>query len=162
MADPKQVLAAAIEFEMFGVEYYWRFNTLVADDKAKALMKSLSNDEKDHAALLERELKALGGAVSKPPKELLEKGLAEIFSRDVKKDTITVNDAISAIKVGIQTEQNSIDFYSKNGRGADGSLKELFAKLQKMEEGHKDLLEENLRSLKDDGVWYGYVPILEG
>jgi rubrerythrin len=161
MTDPKQILAAAIEFERFGVEYYLRFNQLVADQKAKALMKSLSNDEKDHASILERELKALGGG-SPPNKQAVEKGLAEIFPRNVKGDSITVTDAVSAIKIGIETEQKSIDYYSKNGRAAGPGLKSIFAKLQKMEEGHKELLEENLRSLEDDGSWYGYVPILEG
>jgi len=162
MADPKQILAAAIEFERFGVEYYMRFNQLVADDKAKALMKSLSNDEKDHASILERELKALGGNFAAAPKEMLEKGLGEIFPKSVKKNSITVNDALTAIKVGIQTEQRSIDFYSKNGKTAGPALKDIFARLQKMEEGHKELLEENLRYLQNDGSWYGYVPILEG
>jgi len=162
MADSKQILAAAIEFERFGVEYYMRFNQLVADDKAKALMKSLSNDEKDHASILEKELKALGGSFAAPPKDMVEKGLGEIFPSGKKKNSITVNDAVSAIKVGIRTEQNSIDFYSKNGKTAGPALKDIFAKLQKMEEAHKELLEENLRSLENEGSWYGYVPILEG
>jgi rubrerythrin len=162
MADPKQILAAAIEFERFGVEYYMRFNQLVADDKAKALMKSLSNDEKDHASILEKELKTLGGSFAAPPKEMVDKGLSEIFPKSTKKNSITVNDSVEAIKVGIKTEQNSIDFYSRNGKAAGPALKGIFAKLQKMEEGHKELLEENLRYLQNDGSWYGYVPILEG
>ena len=162
MADAKQILAAAIEFERFGVEYYMRFNQLVADDKGKVLMKSLSNDEKDHASILEKELKALGGNFVAPPKEMVEKGLGAIFPKSVKKNSITANDSVAAIKVGIQTEQNSIDFYSKNGKAAGPGLKGIFAKLQKMEEGHKELLEENLRYLQNDGSWYGYVPILEG
>jgi len=161
MSDPKQILATAIEFERFGIEYYARFNELVADDKAKALMKSLSNDEKEHASILEKELKTLGGKAAAPPKEMVEKGLSEIFPR-VKKDSITVKDSVAAIKVGIKTEQNSIDFYSKNEQAASPALKSIFVRLRKMEEGHKELLEENLRYLENDGSWYGYVPILEG
>jgi len=162
MADPKQILAAAIDLERFGVEYYARFNQLVADNKAKALMLSLSNDEKEHASILEKELKALGGDPVPASKEMVEKGVAEIFPKKIKGKSIAVKDAVSAIKVGIETEQKSIDYYSKNGEAAGPSLKGIFEKLQKMEEGHKELLEENLRSLEDDGVWYGYVPILEG
>lgn len=162
MADPKQILAAAIEFERFGVEYYARFNQLVGDEKAKILMKSLSNDEKDHAHILERQLKALGGEPAAPSKETVGKGLAEIFPKNLKKDSIAVKDAVSAIKVGILTEQRSIEFYAKNGENAGPKLKEIFSQLQKMEEGHKELLEENLRYLENEGSWYGYVPILEG
>jgi rubrerythrin len=61
MADLKQILAAAIEFERFGVEYYTKFHELVGDEKAKPLMKGLAGDEKEHANILERELKKLGG-----------------------------------------------------------------------------------------------------
>ncbi len=161
MVDAKQVLAAAIEFERFGVEYYARFNKLVADDKGKALMKSLSNDEKDHAEILQKELKGLGGSAVKAPKDMLEKGLAQIFPRNATKDSISVEDAVAAIKIGIETEQKSIDYYGTNAKTADPKLRDIFEKLMKMEEGHKELLEENLRSLQDDGVWYGYVPILD-
>lgn len=162
MTDVKEILAAAIEFERFGIEYYSRFNQLVSDDKAKALMRSLSNDEREHESILEKELKAIGGGVPKPPKDMLEKGLGEIFPKGPKGDAIDVKDAISAIKVGIETEQRSIDFYSKNAAAGGPALEDIFSRLRKMEEGHKDLLEENLRYLQNDGSWYGYVPILEG
>ena len=77
----KEILATAIEFERFGVEYYARFKELVGDEKAKPLMKGLSEDEKEHARILTAELKALGGSVKAPSKEMLDKGLAEIFPK---------------------------------------------------------------------------------
>ncbi len=161
MADIKEILAAAIEFEHFGVGYYARFRDLVSDDKAKPLMRGLSEDEKEHANILEKELKAVGGKPAKASKEMLEKGLAEIFPEGIRKNSIATKDAISAIKLGIRTEERSIDFYSKNGASAGPKLKEIFAKLEKMERGHKEMLEENLRYLENDGSWYGYVPLLD-
>jgi rubrerythrin len=161
MADIKGILAAAIEFERFGVEYYTRFHELVGDKKAKPLMKGLAGDETEHAKILEIELSKLGGKASPPSKEMMKKGLAEIFPEKIKKGSIVTKDAISAIKLGIRTEQRSIDFYSKNAAVAGGPLKEIFGKLEKMERGHLELLEENLRYLEDDGSWYGYVPFLD-
>lgn len=161
MADMKEILATAIEFERFGVEYYARFGKLVRDDKAKPLMNGLSKDENEHAEILTNELKKLGGKPKKPSKEMIEKGLAEIFPEKIEKNTIATKDAISALKLGIRTEERSIDFYSKNGAIAGPALKEIFSMLEKMERGHKEMLEENLRYLEDDGVWYGYVPLLD-
>ena len=161
MADIKEILAAAIEFERFGVEYYTKFQELVGDEKAKPLMKGLAGDEKEHAKILETELNKLGGKVSPPSKEIVKKGLAEIFPEKVKKGSIATKDAISAIKLGMRTEERSIDFYSKNAAVAGGSLKEVFGKLEKMERGHLELLTENLKYLEDDGNWYGYVPFLD-
>ena len=157
----KEILATAIEFERFGVEYYARFKELVGDEKAKPLMKGLSEDEKEHARILTAELKALGGSVKAPSKGMLDKGLAEIFPEKVRKNSIEAKDAISALKLGIRTEQRSIDFYSKNATKADEKLKRIFSKLEKMERGHKEMLEENLKYLEDDGSWYGYVPFLD-
>jgi len=45
MVDAKDIISVAVEFENFGAEYYLRFRDLVADNEAKALMKSLASDE---------------------------------------------------------------------------------------------------------------------
>lgn len=161
MADLKEILATAIEFEHFGIEYYAKFMDLISDEKAKPLFKSLSEDEREHASILERELKLAGGKPKVLSKEMLEKGLTEIFPERLKKNSIAAKDAISAIKLGIRTEERSIEFYSKNAASAGPKLKEIFARLEKMERGHKELLEENLRYLQDDGSWYGYLPFLD-
>jgi rubrerythrin len=161
LADIKEILATAIEFEKFGVEYYARFFDLVGDEKAKPLMKGLAEDEKEHARILERELKSAGGTFKAPSKAKLDKGLKEIFPEGVRKNAIATKDAISALKLGIRTEQRSIEYYSKNAAKAGPKLKDIFEKLEKMERGHKELLEDNLRYLQDDGSWYGYVPFLD-
>ncbi len=162
MSEVGHVLAAAIEFERFGKEFYMRFHELVKDSKAKALMKGLAHDEEEHAEILKKELKALGEAVSEPSREVLDKGLEKIFPHRILKDSIEIKDAISAVKLGMETEQRSIAFYSQHGESSTGRLRSLFDELEKMERAHLELLRENLLHLQDDGMWYGYVPILEG
>ena len=161
MAKVNEILSAAIEFERFGAEYYKRFHELVGDEKAKPLMKGLAEDEKEHARILETELSKLGTKMKAPSKESVEAGLREIFPEKVKKNALVTKDAISAIKLGIRTEERSIDYYSKNGAAAGPKLKGIFDKLEKMERGHLELLQENLKYLEDDGSWYGYVPFLD-
>jgi len=159
--DVKKLLATAIEFEKFGAEYYTRFHELIGDEKAKPLMKGLAKDEKDHAQILEHELRKLGGKPHPPTKEEIAKGLAEIFPERVRKNSIVTKDAIFALKLGMRTEQRSIDFYSKHAAAAGPGLKKIFSKLEHMERGHLELLRENLHYLEDDGTWYGYVPFLD-
>lgn len=162
MVDPKEIVSAAVEFEKFGAQYYLRFKDLVSEKEAKALMSGLAADEKEHAALLMRKLTALGGKTKAPDKKMIEKGLAEIFPEGAAKKGIDVKDAISAIKLGIKTEERSIKFYSKNAAVAGPGLKEVFKRLEVMEREHLRLLQENLHYLESDGSWFGYVPILEG
>ncbi|MGQ9587220.1 MAG: ferritin family protein [Thermoplasmata archaeon] len=161
MADMKEILATAIELERFGSEYYSRFKEVVGDEKAKLLMKSLAADEKEHMHILMIELSNLGGRPKPPSKELLKKSLAEIFPERIHKNSIHAKDAVAAIKLGIRTEKRSIEFYSKSAASASPKMKKIFTKLAKMEIVHLGLLEENLQYLHDDGVWYGYLPILD-
>ncbi|UCE80952.1 MAG: ferritin family protein [Methanobacteriota archaeon] len=162
MARIGDIIATAIEFELFGKEYYMRFHELVGDAKAKALMKGLAHDEEEHAAMLAKELEAHGGAFDYAATDIINEGLEKIFPHRILKDSIKTKDAISTIKLGIETEQRSIDFYSGHAKEADPKLREVFAKLEKMERTHLELLKENLLHLQEGGVWYGYVPILEG
>jgi rubrerythrin len=163
MTDVGEVIAAAIEFERFGKEFYMRFHELVSDPKAKALMRGLANDEEEHADLLTRELAALGQTtMTEPSKEVVERGLEKIFPHRILKGSIETKDAISAVKLGIETERRSIDFYSQHASASTGKLKAVFEDLERMEMTHLKLLQENLEHLRDDGMWYGYVPILEG
>ncbi len=162
MGDMREVVAAAIEFERFGIEYYMRFHDLVSDKEAKSLMKSLASDEREHAAILSRELQVLGGPHKESSKEDVEKGLAEIFPHDPIDGDLGIKDAVSAIKLGMKTEERSIEFYSKNASAATAGLKEIFHKLENMEREHLRILQENLEHLENSGAWYGYVPILEG
>lgn len=162
MADVKQIIAQAIELEKYGVEYYRKFHELVADDKAKALMKSLSEDEKSHAELLTKELAKLGGKSKTASSEEVKKSLAAIFPERIRRNSIVTKDSIAAIKLGIRTEERSIEYYTKNSAAAGPKLKKIFDELARMEKGHKELLEENLHYLENEGSWYGYVPILEG
>jgi len=157
----KEIIATAVEFERFGSEYYNRLMELVGDKKAKLLMKSLAEDEREHAAILEKELKKRGSAAKAPSKEAVRKGVKEIFPERIRENHIANRDAIEAIKLGIRTEKRSIMFYSKNSKTKEKDLNRVFKKLEKMELGHLALLEENLLYLQDDGVWYGYVPLLD-
>lgn len=161
MADVKEIIATAVEFERFGSEYYTRLMELVRDPKAKLLMKSLASDEKEHASILEKELARSGGKAKAVSKQVLEKGLKEMFPERIKKNSIATKDAIEAIKLGIRTEKRSVKFYSENSNTNVKALNQIFKKLEKMELGHLALLEENLLYLEDDGVWYGYVPLLD-
>lgn len=162
MTDIKETISAAIQFEEFGAEYYLRFKDLVADKEAKVLMGSLASDEKEHAAMLTRELQALGGSAPAARPEEVRKGLAEMFPDGVGEGHLGASDAISAIKLGIRTEERSVEFYSKSGAAAGPGLKEVFGRLERMEREHLRMLQDNLHYLESDGSWFGYVPILEG
>lgn len=159
--DAKEILATAIEMELFGSEYYTKFKDLVANERAKHLLRHLASDEKDHAHILEIELVNMGGEVKKPSRNRPRKSLDKVFPERIRKNSIVARDAISAIMLGIRTEKRSIDFYTESASKANPKLRKMFFKLINMEIVHLGLLEENLHCLHEDGSWYGYLPILD-
>lgn len=167
--ESMEILQRAIEIEMFGNHYYNKLSYGVEDKEGKALLTYLANAEEDHKELLEDVLNRCGGETRKTEIDslianiLMDEGIEKIFKGLMKKDKLETIDAIEALKLGMDVEVKSINFYESNAKKSpELDIVSLFTELSNWEKEHLDLLKENLRTLKDEGVWYGYVPILEG
>ena len=167
MSNIKEVLLTAIAIERYGQDYYSRLSQAVSEEEGKALMKSLERDEKEHEEVIIKEYNRLVGS-QVPEKldiktDLTSKAIDDIFRRWERSIHIGSEDVFAALETGIGTEQRSIDFYSDQmSQSTDPQLKGIFQNLVEIEKGHKKLLEDNIFHLKQDGSWWGYVPILEG
>ena len=158
------ILKEAISIEIYGREYYLRFSELIEDENARSIFRGLSRDEEEHMALLETEFKNIAG---KPfdAKSVDEKNRGKargIFPESDK--TLSVGETKDALKLGIRTEERSIELYSKGAKQTDiSSSKDLFMKLAHIEGKHKEMLEDAMYYLDQGGSWYGYSPpTLEG
>ena len=76
---------------------------------------------------------------------------------------LTVKEEIQALEVGIDVEKRSIQMYDEAAESAsEPGVKARLKQLSGIENGHLQLLQENVHMLKLEGSWYGYSPILEG
>ncbi len=164
-----EILHRAIEIEMFGNYYYNKISKGLEQNEGKAFFKYLANAEKEHMNTLGQKLDQYGGEVKKTEIDnvvatiLMGEGIEEVFKGLMSKDKLENVDAMEALKLGMEVEARSIDFYKKNAyKSTEADIVNLFTELSDWEKKHLNLLKENLRMLKDEGVWYGYVPILEG
>lgn len=152
------ILKEAISIEIYGKEYYSIFSELVEEDNAKSIFRGLSRDEEDHRELLEKEYRKISG---KPfdagvLDEKNKEKAREVFPESLE---MTIIETQEALKLGIRTEDRSIELYSKSAKETDiRSSKDLFLKLVDVETGHKDTLEDALYYLEQEGTWYGYSP----
>ena len=163
MQTIEEVLLTAIALERYGQEYYSRFASKIPDKKGKALMRGLGNDEKEHEELISKHYREHFDKT--PPKkigiDIGAKAIKEIFSPKKGKSESEI--MLETLQIGIVIEQKSVDFYTASAGGAkDAKLKQLLNALIDIEKGHKAMLEESLFHLRQDGAWWGYVPILEG
>ena len=153
------ILKGAISIEIYGQEYYSIFSDIVEEENAKLIFRRLSSDEGDHRQLLEEEYRKISG---KP----IEEGVMDEKNREKARrvfpeslEPMTITETQEALKLGIRTEERSIELYSKSAQKTDiRSSKDLFLKLVNFEKGHKEILEAALYYLGQEGSWYGYSP----
>ncbi|HEX7575535.1 MAG TPA: ferritin family protein [Candidatus Methanoperedens sp.] len=158
------ILKEAISIEIYGREYYLRFSELIEDENARSIFRGLSRDEEEHMLLLETEFKTIAGKPfdAKVVDETNREKARSIFPESHK--TLSVGETKDALKLGIRTEERSIELYSKSAKQTEiGSSKDLFMKLAHIERKHKEILEDAMYYLDQGGSWYGYSPpTLEG
>jgi rubrerythrin len=153
------ILKEAISIEIYGKEYYSIFSELVEEENAKSIFRGLSRDEGEHRELLEKEYRKISG---KP----VDIGVLDENNRDKARsvfpeslEAMTMTETQEALKLGIRTEDRSIELYSKSAQKTDiRSSKDLFLKLVDFEKGHKEILKDALSYLGQEGSWYGYSP----
>lgn len=160
------VLKTALAIEEFGIRFYSELGECVADERGRALMRSLGNDEMEHARIIKKEMGRLHPTSQDsdvaPLHEYLEILPEKVFVKP-KDSCLTLEDEVAALQKGIEVELNSIKMYQDAlSRKIDPQTKVTIEELVKWEFRHREILEENMRTLKLGGAWYGYGPILEG
>ena len=74
-------------------------------------------------------------------------------------EPMTITETQEALKIGIRTEERSIELYSNSAQETGiRSSKDLFLTLVDFEKEHKKILEDALYYLGQEGSWYGYSP----
>ena len=153
------ILKEAISIEIYGREYYSIFSDLIEDENAKLLFKGLSRDEGEHRQLLEKQFVKITGKsfdISTADEVNREKA-RRIFPESL--EPLNVQETRDILKLGIRTEERSIELYSKSADNTNNkSSKDLFSRLVLFETEHKKTLEDALYYLDQEGSWYGYSP----
>lgn len=124
------ILKEAISIEIYGREYYSIFSDLIEDENAKLLFKGLSRDEGEHRQLLEKQfLKITGKSFDiSTVDEVNREKARRIFPESL--EPLNVQETRDILKLGIRTEERSIELYSKSADRTDNkSSKDLFARL---------------------------------
>lgn len=149
----------AIEIEKFGYEFYHNMRGFVSEIDGQRLVSYLGKLEVDHIKWLEeeyeRQLSKITDFNESPAVDLALLAKGEIFLDSEKLPEIFKDfDPQHALTFAIQIEKRSIEFYEgAMVTSEDDSVKALFQKLADFEREHIVLLNDNLKSLQDNGKW---------
>ncbi len=151
------ILKEAISIEIYGREYYSIFSDIVNEEKPKTMLRELSEYEMKHQKLLEKEYKRISGEpidIRVLDEENIERARS-IFPEPLQ--TLDIDETKDALKLGIRTEERSIELYSDGAKKIDDiPARDLFLKLVHFEQIHKETLEGALDYLEREGAWYGF------
>lgn len=152
-------VSQAIEIERFGYDFYISMREFVTDVDGQRLVSYLGKLEVDHIRWLEEEYDRQlikmqeFDEIPKIDLALLAKG--EIFLDSEKLPGIFKDfDPQHALSFAIQIEKRSIEFYERAKEvSEDDSSRNLFKRLADFERDHIILLNDNLKSLQENGKW---------
>lgn len=148
--DMKASLTLAIHAEIEAGDFYraWAENT--DKDYLKRELLELSEWENDHEkSLRQLYLQEFGGPFEKAPDVVVEP--------ELKVQTSDFGDVTSLLRIASAaylSEMRAAELYGRMAEGCTGETREMFVKLQRMEEGHMDIAKDRYLKMREDLVGF--------
>ncbi len=159
-------LSIAYNTEIAGYMFYTTAADMVEDKKGKNIFTHLASEEFDHIRVISRIAEAVksgsgwvGYEAALKESRLKEKA-APIFPKEneLVKRLKTNQTDLNAVKIGIESEEAAVEFYSNLLKDAKTpEEKVVLTKLLEMEKGHLKMLRWESESLVKTGFWSGYM-----
>ena len=141
MMNEAEVLGTALNLERKGFIFYTEAEKKTENKTGKKMFAQLKREEEEHIEDIKTMFKNLY-----PQKSDID---IPVFDGDVSE----YSGEVEALKIGIEMEKKSIEFYTD---WAKGNLGTLFNKLIEIEKSHLELLEAELDYVKKTGFWFDY------
>ncbi len=160
MNNLSSLIRTAVKMEKDGIDFYHKAAEKISHPFGKKMFLSFAEDERRHLSVLREILADLKFSdfnrffEEKTPREKIK----TIF-REVKSETeerIAANpDELEALKIGMDMESKSVDFYqSALEKTQDSHQEAFFKRLIEEEKEHYQLLQNTHSYLKDSGDWF--------
>jgi rubrerythrin len=154
------ILKTGIQVEENGFETFTRFAKQTEDEHGKRLFQRLAQDELEHKAILEKQLKNLseGGSwqgIHIPPSSV-EKLLPKIRDKEQRTKGQSGLGEVDALNTALDLERKAAQFFrDKADSVSDPEAKKLFIRLAEWEDAHFELIMSELDNIKNTGLWFG-------
>ena len=155
-----QRIEMAMEIEREGRKFYLEAAERTEDDKGKAMWRSLARQEALHIEYLTNARRALvekGQWASfgmEGVRFLSRQEIRRIFPETAEGEVEPSADELAALQTGIEMEIRSRDLYEDLAKKTkDSQGKDMYEKLARWEETHRQLLQAGYDYLKKTGFW---------
>ena len=159
-ADMAKILKTAIEVEINGLNTFQRFAEQTQDEEGKRMFLRLAEDEKEHKAILEKQLKNLseGGSWTsiQIPTSSVEKLIPALRDKQKRTKGESGMGELDALNTALDWERKAAQFFRDKAAEVDNpEAKETFLRLAEWEDAHFELIQAELDNIKNTGLWFG-------
>ena len=158
--DLATILKTAIEVEENGYKTFQRFAKETEDASGKKMFERLAKDEIEHREILEKQLKHIseGGSwqsIHIPPSSV-EKLIPAIRDKTKRTKGESGLGEVDALKTALDLERKAAQFFrDKAAEVSNTEAKALFNRLAEWEDAHFELIQSELDSINNTGLWFG-------
>lgn len=141
MESEAEILGTALELERKGFKFYTEAERKTENKTGKRMFAQLAKEEEEHI---------------KDIKNMFRNLYPQRGDRDIPLFDVNISEysgEAEALKIAIDMEKKSIEFYTEWAKGNLGSL---FKELVEIEKGHLELLEAELDYVQRTGYWFDY------
>lgn len=160
--DPLDALNEALCHENEGREFYLKAAGLTVDPKGVATFRSLADDARLHAEIVQRQIDALQAGDAWALPECVFDCVADLdqplYPRGKQIERAIRADAseMDALLLAIKTENDSFDLYARHAAESnDADARRFYEYLAQEARTHFNLLMLNYESLAGQGAWVG-------
>ncbi len=163
--DSIEIFTTALRYEIKIRDLYREAESIVDDERGKAIFGALADDEQSHVDFLEYSLEQLKANNTVDPKRLqtnipakidietnIEKMKAQIPEQMLGDIKMVLN---SALKMEIETSS----FYRDARDKSEGKIREILERFLEIEEGHVDVVQIELDHATNNGIWFNFMEI---
>jgi rubrerythrin len=160
-----EIFTQALEFEQKIRDLYRTAESIIDDERGKAIFRGLADDEQSHIDFLEVGLKTLemGGTidVSKltttiPDMKVVQSKIEQMKARIPEQ---MLGDIKSVLSSALKMEVETTEFYQNAYEKTEGEIKKIMAKFVEIEQRHTDVVRIELDHASHNGFWFNFMEL---
>ena len=158
--EAMKILKTAIEIEENGEATFMRLAKETQDANGKRMFERLAEDEREHKRILMEQMNAITKNGSwrsiHIPKTVVEKVAPTVREKQSKTKGEAALGEIDALNTALDLERKASNYFrEKAGEMDHPEGKSLFIRLAEWEDAHFELIQAELDSLRNTGLWFG-------
>jgi len=163
--DSIAIFTQALEFEKKIRDLYKSAESMVDDERGKAIFNGLAVDEQSHVDFLEAGLEILKNDGSIDPAKLtstipdVESNRAQIETMKTRIPERMLGDIKMVLSSALQMEQQTTDFYQDAVKKTEGTVRRVMEKFVEIEQRHTDVVRMELDHASNNGFWFDFMEI---